>query len=883
MADITAILQATQSHDANARVAAEAQLKAAQESNFPGFLTSLAGEIANEQKPPTTRPLAGLLLKNSLDARDENRKAELVEKWLQQDPTIRNQIKGAVWNTLSSSDPTVRHTSAQVVAKIAGAEIPAKQWPDLVQNLQNNVSNGTAPGLKQATLEALGFVCEEIDAEHLEEAEVNAMLTAIVQGMRKEEPDVEIRLAACVALRNALYFAVNNFEHDNERNYIMQVTCEATVCDDVRVRVAAYEVLVGVAENYYQHLQPYMTAIFDLSVKATKSDDETVALQAIEFWSAICEEEIDRQEEIDDANTAEAAAAVAYHRFIEKALPMLVPMLLETLTKQDEDQVDDGDDAWNVAMAGGTCLRLVATCVQDAVVDHVMPFIQQNISQGEWRLREAATYAFGSILEGPDPDKLAPVASQALPFLLNAMKDQMAHVRDTTAWTVGRVFEYVGQVSDNVPPVVSAANLEQILKPIVESLQDRVHVAGKSCWALQRLFACCAGEDDHDPMRAALAPYFQGIVQALIAASERADAEQTLRIEAYESLNEIIRASTRDTYSLVQQLIPMVMQKLGVTLDQMAQPGVSAEAAEKLGEIQGLLCGTLQTIVQKLSADGDPATTQLVLTYADNIMQCLLRVIGARSATVHEEAMLCVGALAYASGAGFEKYMTALYPFIDVGLKNHEEYEVCNVTVGVVGDLCRALEEKMLPYCDGIVTQLLQDLQSTQLHRSVKPPILSCFGDIALAVGVGFEKYLPYVVPMLQSATQLSISTPKTDEEMIDYNNMLRSGIFEAYAGLLQGFKNDKSKVQQLVQHASFVVAFVEEVYKDEDRDEAVTRAMIGVLGDMADMIDGMGAVFQQHPFWQQLLAECSDSHQDAQLQETAQWAGQKIRAVCGM
>ena len=32
---------------------------------------------------------------------------------------------------------------------------------------------------------------------------------------------------------------------------------------------------------------------------------------------------------------------VVYHRFIEQALPMLVPMLLETLTKQDEDQVRD--------------------------------------------------------------------------------------------------------------------------------------------------------------------------------------------------------------------------------------------------------------------------------------------------------------------------------------------------------------------------------------------------------------------------------------------------------------------------------------------------------------------------------------------------------------
>lgn len=61
----------------------------------------------------------------------------------------------------------IRHTSAQVIAKIAGAEIPKKQWPDLVQNLQNNVAGGVAPGLKQATLEALGYVCEEVEHEHL--------------------------------------------------------------------------------------------------------------------------------------------------------------------------------------------------------------------------------------------------------------------------------------------------------------------------------------------------------------------------------------------------------------------------------------------------------------------------------------------------------------------------------------------------------------------------------------------------------------------------------------------------------------------------------------------------------------------------------------------
>jgi importin subunit beta-1 len=53
----------------------------------------------------------------------------------------------------------------------------------------------------------------------------------------------------------------------------------------------------------------------------------------------------------------------------------------------------------------------------------------------------------------------------------------------------------------------------------------------------------------------------------------------------------------------------------------------------------------------------------------------------------------------------------------------------------VVGDISRALEDKILPFCDGIMTVLLKDLSNSQLNRSVKPPIFSCFGDIALGIG----------------------------------------------------------------------------------------------------------------------------------------------------
>ena len=50
------------------------------------------------------------------------------------------------------------------------------------------------------------------------EESANEILTAILHGMRRDEPSIQVRLAATTALFNSLELV-----RDDERNYIMQV------------------------------------------------------------------------------------------------------------------------------------------------------------------------------------------------------------------------------------------------------------------------------------------------------------------------------------------------------------------------------------------------------------------------------------------------------------------------------------------------------------------------------------------------------------------------------------------------------------------------------------------------------------------------------------
>ena len=63
------------------------------------------------------------------------------------------------------------------------------------------------------------------------------------------------------------------------------------------------------------------------------------------------------------------------------------------------------------------------------------------------------------------------------------------------------------------------------------------------------------------------------------------------------------------------------------------------------------------------------------------------------------------------------------------------------------------------------------------------------FGDLALALGPQFEKYVPRVMAALGQAAQTTV--PEDDEDMVEYLNALREAILEGMTGMLQGLHNN--------------------------------------------------------------------------------------------
>jgi len=290
-----------------------------------------------------------------------------------------------------------------------------------------------------------------------------------------------------------------------------------------------------------------------------------------------------------------------YFNFARVAAREVVPVLLELLAQQDEDA---SDEDYNISRAAYQCLQLYAQTVGGDLIQIVLGFVEQNLRHADWHWRDAAVSAFGAIMEGPDEKMLDPLIKQALPVLIGMMDDSAVQVKDSAAYALGRICENVSEAIDSqvhLPPLIGA---------LFAGLSSSPKMASSCCWALMNLADRFAGEPgcQENPLSA----HFQDSVTHLLGVTERYDhrssvdnyttakvdkvcsseADNQLRMAAYEVLNAFVTNSANDSLHIVAKLSDIILHRLENTIP-MQQQIVSVEDRITLEEIQTSLTSVL--------------------------------------------------------------------------------------------------------------------------------------------------------------------------------------------------------------------------------------------------------------------------------------------------
>jgi importin subunit beta-1 len=296
------------------------------------------------------------------------------------------------------------------------------------------------------------------------------------------------------------------------------------------------------------------------------------------------------------------------------------------MKRKQTDDAEDSDE-WTLASATAMCIQNISRVVADAV-PLVLLFVRVNIRSPDWRKRETAIMASGQILGGTDEGVVAPLATEAMEVLVGGLVDPHALVRYTTAWTLGRVAEFV-------PSAITEQAVMPLLSNVMTALGDSPSIAARACFVVQNM------AENHKNIAggsAWLGPAIFGpLIQTLVATTKRKDWEEDdLRASAFEAINRIVQVHTPDCRGIVVELSNWVFTKLHQTFNMTA---LTEEDRDKNNMLQSSLMAVLHYIIRTCDV------AEVTGSMADSTMHFLSRVTQAKNALGTEEAIMCAGQL----------------------------------------------------------------------------------------------------------------------------------------------------------------------------------------------------------------------------------------------
>lgn len=750
---------------------------------------------------------------------------------------------------MHSDKSTYRLKAAEAAAQIAILDLPTDSWPGVVTLFSDGVTKDSNDYYKESCLVALSELCVGSNPDTLAAFSFE-ILFAIITGM--DSPHEQLQLVATKALANAIQFSESNFAEDAQRNSIMTLVTRMAKSTNDDIRLQAFICMVNIAISFYSFLGHHMlTGLYTDTLTAIQSDpNDEVVMQAIEFWSSICEEETNIFRE-NEAAVETGAEQLPCHNFIQGVISDLAPHLFAALSRGELDpELEDT----TVVSSASACISLIASTLGNGVVAYFIDHISTNINSPEEDLRTASILCFGSIMDGPSTERIAGVIFEALPVLFTRAVDEAPVVKHTTMWCLDKIAEFhPAAIGEHLPTFLgTACNTFTTETPAI---------AASAANAIQALAQhVLFDKREESPLN----DHLENLFKALTDVSDRPDADDaSLRISAYSAIRALVTATPDSQIHHIQTVIDIFAPRLQSTIGSAIDSGLQ-------GELVGITC----SCVHRLGPGG------VTETLADTLMDVYVELLRTRNGVsgIFIEVFMAAGAVCNAVGEGFNRYMGTLADYLLAGLEQWHDAELCSQALALTSAICYALKTDFAPYCDKLVGLFIEHLnRGNELPESLGPLIVNNFADIAFALQGGYMNYLPSVMDNLQ---RYHVAACKCTDEMtewpqIELTNQWRAALLSNFSIVLQSCCPDNSQtIRPYVNSMTRLLTFIA---KDRRREDDVNRLACGLIYDIMAEFPELKTTLQNYdPFLQYCL---SSSQSDDLTREAAQNAIDRIHA----
>eukprot|EP00842_Homolaphlyctis_polyrhiza_P004959 jgi/Hompol1/5464/HPOL_004458-RA len=580
-----------QSATGNSAVQANLTKQLAAYNEVPDYCNYLAFIFALTNESVSVRAVAGLTLKN-----------DVLAKRGRLHPAALPFLKAAIMQALGDPEPIIRSTAGTIITTLNNpnpTDSSSALWPDVVPTLLQ-MTDSQNPGLVEGAFGALSKICED-SCNELDngDQQILAFLTAkLLAHMRHDNP--KVRVSAIESLNQFIF--MHSGPLFQNMDFFVSNIYQLTGDSNKSVRKAICQSLVLLFEVAPETIVSELENIVNFMLFCTQDDDESVSLQASEFWLAFAEQEILRdhlepylpkivpvlargmvytEDEIamlggdkEDAHVPDSLQDIKPRHLKSRnhtntheggqQKPPAAGADTDDVDGDEDDYDDDGDEdadiEWNVRKCSAAAIDVMATVFKDEFLRILLPHLQVQLTSSEWTHREAGILCLGAIAEGCMGGMIQHLP-QLVPMLAQTLKDKMPLVRSITCWTLGRYSSWIvhgdPMLQSSMTPEQRRHHTTTYFEPVlhgilVMSLDNNKRVQETGCSALAVI------EDVAGNM---LVPYLVPILQTLANAFPKYQYKNLLIL--YDALGTLADTvgNALNNPQLVEIIVPRLMEK----------------------------------------------------------------------------------------------------------------------------------------------------------------------------------------------------------------------------------------------------------------------------------------------------------------------------------